>query len=66
VLIFPLSSGVAWIVGRINRKSQMPDAVRLLVRRVTRTAVVIVGVAVAVSFLGVSAQWFTVVVVFVA
>jgi small conductance mechanosensitive channel len=65
VLTFPLSSLVSWIVGKVIRKSQMPDAVRLLIKRLSRTTVVIIGVAVAVSMLGVSVQWFTVVVIFV-
>jgi small conductance mechanosensitive channel len=65
VLSFPLSSFVSWIVGRIIRKSQMPDAVRVLIKRLARSAVIIVGVAVAVSLMGVSVQWFTVVVVFI-
>jgi small conductance mechanosensitive channel len=65
VLMFPLSSAVSWIVGRIIRKSQMPDAVRLLIKRLARSAVIIIGVAVAVSLMGVSVQWFTVVVVFI-
>jgi len=65
VVALPLSSGVAWIVGRVMRKSQLPDSVRLLVRRLARSAVIVVGVAIAVSLVGVSVQWFTVVVVFV-
>jgi small conductance mechanosensitive channel len=65
VLAFPLSSGVAWLVGRVMRKSQLPDSVRLLVRRLARSAVIVVGVAIAVSLVGVSVQWFTVVVIFV-
>jgi len=66
VLSFPLSSAVSWIVGRIIRKSKMPDALRLLIRRLARSAVIIIGVAVAVSLMGVSVQWFTVVVIFIA
>jgi small conductance mechanosensitive channel len=65
VLTFPLSSLVSWIVGKTIRKSQMPDALRLLTKRLSRTAVVIIGVAVAVSMMGVSVQWFTVVVIFI-
>ena len=65
-LSFPLSSAVSWIVGRIIRKSQMPDALRLLIKRLARSAVIIIGVAVAVSLMGVSVQWFTVVVIFIA
>jgi small conductance mechanosensitive channel len=65
VLTFPVSSAVSWIVGRLLRKSKLPDVYRLLTKRLSRTAVVIVGVAVAVSMMGVSVQWFTVVVIFI-
>jgi small-conductance mechanosensitive channel len=65
VLSFPLSHGVSWIVGRIIRKSQMPEVVRRLTKRLAGAAVMIVGVAVSVSLFGVSVRWFTVVVVFI-
>ena len=61
-LSFPLSSAVAWIVGRATRRSNLPDAIRLVVKRLARTVVIIVGVAVAVSLMGASVQWFTIVV----
>jgi small-conductance mechanosensitive channel len=65
VVSFPLSSLVAWVVGKIIRKSQWPEPVRVLAKRLASASVVIVGVAISVSMLGVSVQWFTVVVVFV-
>ena len=65
VLSVPFSSGAAWIVGRVTRKSQMPDAVRQLIKRLTRAVVLVVGFAVSVSLMGVSVQWFTVVVAFI-
>ena len=65
ILSFPVSRGASWIVGRVIRKSVMPDAVRRLIKRLVGSAVIIVAVAVAVSLFGVSVQWFTVVVVFI-
>jgi small conductance mechanosensitive channel len=65
VLTFPVSSAVSWIVGKVLRKSKLPEVARLLTKRLSRTAVVIVGFAVAVSMMGVSVQWFTVVVIFI-
>jgi len=65
VLSFPLASLVAWIVGKILRKSQLADPIRALVKRLARASVIIIGVAISVSMLGVSVQWFTVVVVFI-
>jgi small-conductance mechanosensitive channel len=43
----------------------MPDAVRQLIKRLTRAVVLVVGFAVSVSLMGVSVQWFTVVVAFI-
>jgi small-conductance mechanosensitive channel len=65
VLSFPLAGAVSWIVGRAIRKSKMPDALRLLIKRLTRAVVIIIGVAVAVSRMGVSVQWFTIVAIFI-
>ena len=62
VLSFPLSSAVAWIVGRAIRRSNIPDAIRVVIKRLARSVVIIVGVAVAVSLMGASVQWFTIVV----
>lgn len=62
---YPLASAVAWIVGRAIRTSSAPDAVRVVTKRLVRAAVMIVCLAVAVSFLGASVQWFTMVVLLV-
>ena len=61
VVSFPLSRGIAWLVGRGLRKVKMPDELRPLIRRLTRASVMIVLFAVAMSLMGVSVAWFTVV-----
>ena len=61
VVSFPLSKGLAWIVGKTLRRVKMPEEVRPLIGRVTRASVMIVLFAVAMSLFGVSVAWFTVV-----
>ena len=61
VISFPLSRGISWIVRRALRKVKMPEELRPLIGRLTRAAVMIVMLAVAMSLLGVSVAWFTVV-----
>jgi small-conductance mechanosensitive channel len=65
VVTIPLSKGVAWIAGRLARRSGAPSPAIRLIKGVVRAAVILVGAAISVSILGISVEGFAVVIFFV-